>query len=80
MSTALAGDEAGAFRQFGLVDGSGASAAHTGRMHAMGRTDRRVGMAIIGNMLAGPEVLRHNGRGVSAQRVSGPCRAPDVGS
>ena len=30
LSTALAGDEAGALRQFGLVDGSGASAAHTG--------------------------------------------------
>src|SRR6202041_233925 len=28
LSTALAGDEAVAFRQFGLVDASGASAAH----------------------------------------------------
>src|SRR3981081_4342223 len=30
LSTALAGDEAGAFRQFGLVDGGGARAPPTG--------------------------------------------------
>jgi len=58
LSTALAGDEAGAFRQFGLVDGSGASCAHTGaECTPWAGQILRAGVVVIGNMLAGPEVL-----------------------
>jgi uncharacterized Ntn-hydrolase superfamily protein len=58
MSAALAGDEAGAFRQFAVVDGSGAVAAHTGRECTPWAGEiTGVGMAVIGNMLTGPEVL-----------------------
>ena len=59
LSAALAGDEASGFRQLGVVDGSGATAAHTGGEctpwagEALG-----MGVAVIGNMLTGPEVLR----------------------
>jgi uncharacterized Ntn-hydrolase superfamily protein len=58
LSTALAGDEAGAFRQFGLVDRRGASAAHTGRDCTQWAGQIvGTGVAVIGNMLTGPEVL-----------------------
>jgi uncharacterized Ntn-hydrolase superfamily protein len=58
LSTALAGDEAGAFRQFGIVDRSGASAAHTGRECTQWAGQIvKTGVAVVGNMLAGPEVL-----------------------
>ncbi len=58
LSIALAGDEAGAFRQFGLVDGSGASAAHTGtECTTWAEQILGMGVAVIGNMLTGPEVL-----------------------
>ena len=58
LSTALAGDNASAFRQFGLVDGSGASAAHTGtECTPWAGQILGVGVAVIGNMLTGPEVL-----------------------
>ena len=58
LSTALAGDEAGALRQFGLVDGSGASAAHTGtECTPWAGQILGMGVAAIGNMLTGPEVL-----------------------
>jgi uncharacterized Ntn-hydrolase superfamily protein len=58
LAAALAEDEAGAFRQFGIVDASGGSAAHTGKActpwagQILGP-----GVAIVGNMLTGPEVL-----------------------
>jgi uncharacterized Ntn-hydrolase superfamily protein len=58
LSTALAGDEAGALRQFGLVDGSGASAAHTGaECTPWAGQILGMGVAVIGNMLTGHEVL-----------------------
>src|SRR5262249_50844871 len=58
LSTALAGDEAGAFRQFGIVDGNGASSAHTGaECTPWAGQILRAGVAVIGNMLPGPEVL-----------------------
>jgi uncharacterized Ntn-hydrolase superfamily protein len=58
LSTALAGDEAHAFRQFGLVDGSGASAAHTGtECTPWAGQILGMGVVVIGNMLADPEVL-----------------------
>jgi len=58
LSTALAGDEAGALRQLGLVDGSGTSAAHTGtECTPWAGQILGMGVAIIGNMLSGPEVL-----------------------
>jgi uncharacterized Ntn-hydrolase superfamily protein len=58
LSTALAGDEAVAFRQFGLLDGSGASAAHTGtECTPWAGQILGMGVVVIGNMLTGPEVL-----------------------
>ena len=55
---ALASDEAGAFRQFGRVDRSGASAAHTGtECTPWAGQILGMGVAIVGNMLTGPEVL-----------------------
>jgi uncharacterized Ntn-hydrolase superfamily protein len=58
LSTALADDDAGAFRQFGLVDGDGASAAHTGtECTPWAGQILGTGVAVIGNMLTGPEVL-----------------------
>jgi uncharacterized Ntn-hydrolase superfamily protein len=58
LGTALAGDDARDFRQFGLVDGHGRSAAHTGA-ECTPWAGQILGpdVAIIGNMLTGPEVL-----------------------
>jgi uncharacterized Ntn-hydrolase superfamily protein len=58
LAAALAEDEAGAFRQFGIVDASGGSAAHTGKecTPSAGQI-LGPGVAIVGNMLTGPEVL-----------------------
>jgi len=58
LAAALAGDDASAFRQFGVVDARGGCAAHTGAActpwfgEIVGE-----GFAVIGNMLTGPEVL-----------------------
>jgi uncharacterized Ntn-hydrolase superfamily protein len=61
--TALADDEAGASRQFGLVDGGGASAAHYRHgMHVMGRTNPRDG---CGGMKWTPEL----GPGIAEVKV-----------
>jgi uncharacterized Ntn-hydrolase superfamily protein len=58
LSYALAGDAASGVRQFGVVDGSGASAAHTGTECTQWAGQiLATGMAVIGNMLTGPEVL-----------------------
>jgi uncharacterized Ntn-hydrolase superfamily protein len=58
LSTALAGDEAGALRQLGLVDRSGVSAAHTGtECTPWAGQILAEGLAVIGNMLAGHQVL-----------------------
>ena len=79
--TALAGDEAGAFRQFGLVNGSGASAAHTGtECTPWAGQILGMGVAVIGNMLTGPEVLGAMAAAFDNSTVCGTCRAPDVGS
>ncbi len=58
LDAAIADDDARDFRQFGLVDAKGESAAHTGAQctpwagQILGQ-----GVAVIGNMLTGPEVL-----------------------
>jgi uncharacterized Ntn-hydrolase superfamily protein len=58
LAAALADDEAGAFRQFGIVDASGRSAAHTGKECTLWAGQiLGPGVAIVGNMLTGPEVL-----------------------
>jgi uncharacterized Ntn-hydrolase superfamily protein len=58
LATVLASDEAREFRQFGLVDARGESAAHTGAdCTPWAGQILRPGLAILGNMLTGPEVL-----------------------
>ena len=58
LATALVEDEAAAFRQFGLVDASGVSAAHTGKeCTSWAGQILGSGVAVVGNMLTGPEVL-----------------------
>jgi uncharacterized Ntn-hydrolase superfamily protein len=58
LQSALADDDARAFRQFGLVDANGESAAHTGaECTPWAGQVLAQGVAIIGNMLTGPEVL-----------------------
>lgn len=58
LTTALADDDARSFRQFGLVDAKGESAAHTGAECTQWAGQRLgPGLAIIGNMLTGPDVL-----------------------
>ncbi len=58
LAIALAGDDAREFRQFGLVDAQGESAAHTGaECTPWAGQILRPGLAIIGNMLTGPQVL-----------------------
>jgi uncharacterized Ntn-hydrolase superfamily protein len=58
LQSALADDEARSFRQFGLVDAKGESAVHTGaECTPWAGQVLAPGVAIIGNMLTGPEVL-----------------------
>jgi uncharacterized Ntn-hydrolase superfamily protein len=58
LAAALADDDARAFRQFGLVDAKGESAAHTGAECTQWAGQRLgPGLAMIGNMLTGPDVL-----------------------
>ena len=58
LQSALADDDARSFRQFGLVDTNGESAAHTGaECTPWAGQALAPGVAIIGNMLTGPEVL-----------------------
>ena len=81
LATALAEDEAGAFRQFGLVDASGVSAAHTGKectswagqIFGIRRGRHR-------QYAHWPRSAGCNGRGFRCQRRRRTCRAPDVGS
>jgi uncharacterized Ntn-hydrolase superfamily protein len=62
LSTALAGDEAGAYRQFGLLNGSGASAAHTGaECTPWAGQILGMGVAVIGNMLMAPKCWAYGG-------------------
>ena len=81
LSTALAGDEAHALRQFGLVDGSGASAAHTGtECTPWAGQILRDGRGGNRQYAHGPRSAGRHGRGFRRQQVCGPRRAPDVGS
>lgn len=58
LASALADDEAREFRQIGLVDANGEVAAHTGaECTPWAGQILEAGVAIIGNMLTGPEVL-----------------------
>jgi uncharacterized Ntn-hydrolase superfamily protein len=58
LRTAFAGDDAREFRQFGLVDSHGESAAHTGAdCTTWAGVILGPSFAVIGNMLTGPEVL-----------------------
>lgn len=58
LAAALADDNARQFRQLGLVDASGEAAAHTGaECTSWAGQVLEPGVAIIGNMLTGPDVL-----------------------